>query len=107
MKSQGAFIVLSVSHEFTSELVENTTTKEEDQEKIKTTKAQMELLKDSLEYDKAALASLSEEEAFLKENKSISGKDTGYKAVDLESINEYYSNISNGSLCKGINRRFL
>lgn len=91
LKSQGAFIVLSVSHEFTSELVENTATKEEDQEKVKTIKAQIELLKDSLEYDKAALAALSEEEAFLKENKSISGKDTGYKAIDLASINEYYS----------------
>lgn len=91
VKSQGDFIVLAVSHEFTSELIENTSTKEQDQEKIKIIKNQIDILKDSIEYDKAALAALSEEEAFLKENKSISGKDTGYKAVDLEAINTYYS----------------
>ncbi len=91
LKSQGDFLVLSVSHEFTAELADTITTKEEDQKKIKLIKTQIEALKDSLEYDKALMAAITEEEGFLKENKSISGKDTGYKAIDLESINAYYS----------------
>ncbi len=92
VKSTGDFVVLSVSHEFGKEEREQKVEIAQDKAAIDSIYMKIATLKDSLAFDDALLASLQEEEAFLKENKTISGKDTGYKVTDLESINVYYAN---------------
>lgn len=92
VKSEGDFVVLSVNHDFGKEERLQKVEKAQDKATIDSIRAKIDEFKDSLAFDNALLASLNEEEAFLKENKAISGKDTGYKVVDLESINVYYAN---------------
>ncbi|MDX1943670.1 MAG: mucoidy inhibitor MuiA family protein [Saprospiraceae bacterium] len=92
VKAEGDFVVLSVNHDFGKEEKQQKVEKAQDKALIDSIRMKIDEFKDSLAFDNALLASLNEEEAFLKENKAISGKDTGYKVTDLESINVYYAN---------------
>ncbi len=51
----------------------------------------IDVVRDSLEYEKAILSVLEEEEQFLKENRNIGGSQTGYQLSDLQEITSYYT----------------
>lgn len=81
VKADGDITILSVNHQI--DFLQKP-------EKSRLEK-RIETVQDSLDYQKAMLAVVEEEEQVLKENRSIGGSQTGYTLPDLKAISAYYA----------------
>jgi hypothetical protein len=84
VKNEGDFLVLSISHNL------NFLDLKEMEQKIQDLQDQLLMVKDSISYQKAVLASLNEEDAFLKNNRTIGGQQNGYNPADLKEMDAYF-----------------
>ncbi len=84
VRSEGDFVVRSVNQRRSFQEAARRTSRQEDRLERR------QVLEDSIRQAKNELATLDQEMAFLKENQSIGGANTGYQLESLQEIRAYY-----------------
>jgi hypothetical protein len=96
LKAKGELTVLSVNHQI------NHLMKTEKTTELKELEKSLSNLEDKIQLEKVQLAIIGEELGFLKENKSIGGRNQEMNLSTLKAVYEYYSTSVNALMKKEI-----